>query len=180
MAALDSVLINKSTGSIVKYCPYPRADMAAIEGLDPNYEYLVKYEPFPAPDYDSRYYLLNKVEAITTEPHPVYPHLDVFKTTYTLIKRDVTELEFHLKQAKDLADNALCNTENQLSFTLQVQASFDKVQSGLSLTPEEQSVLDRSRAIKVKLDKNQDNFNLLLVSITAGNEPNMDAGWESA
>jgi len=179
MSAKDSVLIQKSTGLILKHGLYPREDMQPIEGLDPDFEYLVKYEPFPAPDYDSRYFVLNKIDAITTDTHPVYTWLNVFKTTHQVVKRDISEIQFHVKQAQKIADTALCNTEEQLSFTLKVQSALDRLQNGLSLTIEEQAILDRSRALKVKLDKNQDNYNVLMAAIIDGTEPDLNAGWQS-
>lgn len=180
MGALPCVLLQVSTGSIIKHGLYPREDMAEILDLDPDYKWLVKVTPFPAPDYDPRYFVLNTVQAVTTEAHPEYSYLDVYKTTYTVTKRPVEEIEFHVRQAQKEADTALCNTEDQLSFTLKVQSALDRQQQGLTLTTEEQAILDKSRAIKVKLDKNQDNYNVLMTSINAGNEPDMDAGWESA
>ena len=179
MSALESVLIQKSTGNIIKYGLYPREDMQPIEGLDPDYAYLVKVTPFKEPDYDSRYYVLNKVEAITTTPHPEYTWLNVYKTTFTVTKRSKEEIEFHVKQAQKQADTALCNTEDQLSFTIKVQASLDRLQQGLALTIDEQTILNKSRYIKVKLDKNQDNYNGIMLLVDAGSEPNIDAGWES-
>ena len=34
--------------------------MALVEGLDPDLEWLVKYEPYIAPDYDSRVFVDRK------------------------------------------------------------------------------------------------------------------------
>lgn len=180
MSALQSVLIQKSTGQIIKQGFYPREDMQPIQGLDPDYEYLVKVMPFLAPDYDPRIFILNKVDEITTESHPEYPWLNVYKTTYTLTKRNNEEIAFHIKQAQKLADQNLCSTEDQLSFTIKMQNIIDKQQQGLAINADEQLILDRSRMLKVKLDKNQDNYNMLMSILDAGLEPNIDEGWENA
>ena len=65
--------------------------MLPIEGLDPNLEWLVKYEPFVRPDYDSRIFILRQVEEVTTEPHPVYPDL---KLEQYDLKHVYPELQF--------------------------------------------------------------------------------------
>lgn len=178
MGALQCVLIQISTGSIIKHGLYPREDMQLIEGLDPDYKYLIKVTPFSEPDYDSRYFELVITQAVTTEANAEYPHLNNYKTTFGVTKRTTEEIEFHVKQAQKQADTELCNTEDQISFAMKMQSALDRKQQGLALTVDEETVLEKSRAIKVKLDKNQDNYNLLMASITLGNEPNIDAGWE--
>ena len=71
---VPSVLINRATGEIIKHTDYPRWDMEPVTDIEPNLEWLVKYQPYAIPDYDSRIFVLKQIEEITTTPHPEYPH----------------------------------------------------------------------------------------------------------
>ena len=91
--SLPAVLIRKSTGEIIKRGLYPREDMALIDGLDPDLEWLLVYIPYEAPDYDPRVFVLTTTESITTQPHPDYIHLNQFLVTYNTVKRDIESIE---------------------------------------------------------------------------------------
>lgn len=179
LPVLPAVLIKLSTGEILNRMPYPRADMALVQGLDPDLKILLVHEPYSAPNYDSRIFLLTTTEAITTEAHPVYPHLDCFMITHTTSKRPLADIEVHIKAAQRLADEAIFRSQEQMSSSIVMLSILDKQGQGLPINADEQASLEKLRDMRVKIDKNQDNYNMLVNLLEAGIEPNIDSGWES-
>lgn len=200
MPAQPSVLVHKPTKAIVKRGLYPREDMGEIVGLDPDYVWLVEYtqkfdESNITPPYDSRYFkLVTEVPDLTLYnfdlehpdfPHvnpdpslPSYPHLAMYKTSYSLAKRTTEEILVHVQEAKRLADEAIFKSQEQMTTTLRMLALMDKQQQGLTLTADEELELVKLRSMRVNVEKNQANHDQLVGLITAGSEPDIDAGWE--
>lgn len=175
---LPAVLIRKSTGEELIHTVYPRADMEPIVGLDPDLEYLIKFKPYNEPEYDPRIFILVQEDAITTEPHPDYPHLNIYKTTYRTEKRSEEEIEFHLKQAQRVADDAVFRSQEQMTSSIRLLSILDRKAHGVALKPDEVSDLEALRTMRVKIDKNEDNYQTKKVLLQAGIEPEIDAGWE--
>jgi hypothetical protein len=55
---VPSVLIQKSTKEIIKHSDYPRSDMQPVQGMDPDFEWLIVHLPFLEPPYDPRVYIM--------------------------------------------------------------------------------------------------------------------------
>lgn len=186
--SLPSVYIHKPTKAIVKRGLYPRHDLGEIIGQDPDYVWLLEYTPFPAPDYDPRYFkLVTEVPDLALYnfdlehpdyPHTTHPHLSVYKTTYSLVKRPTEEIEVHVKNAQRLADESIFRSQEQMTSSVKTMAILRRAQQGLTLTLEEEALLSSLDAMNVNVAKNLDNYNLLMGLITAGAEPDIDAGWE--
>lgn len=176
--SLPSVLVRKSTGEIIKHDLYPREDMQPVEGLDPDLEWLLKYEPFVRPDYDSRLFILQQNEEITETPHPDYAHLNQYLITFATLKRDVEEIQAHIENAETNANQSVLPYEKQLKIiTLGLGVLFRKVE-GMSLNAKEQVIADRVESIAVKLWKNDQTLRDKVEQLANGEEPNLDEGWE--
>jgi len=174
-----AVLIRKSTGEIIKHGFYPREDMQLIEGLDPDLEWLVKYEPFLVPDYDSRIYVLNRHEEVTTESHPDYPHLNVYKITYSTTKRTTEEIETSIVNAENNANEQVIPYTKQLKLlALSVGVLFRNIE-GMELTVKEQAVKNKMMQVAVNVWKNDAKVREKIQQLSEGIEPNIDEGWET-
>jgi hypothetical protein len=173
-----SVLIRKSTGAILKHAPYPKEDMSPVEGLDPDLEWLVKTEPFGAPDYDSRIWELEVDDAITQEPHPEHSHLNQFKRTYKTNKRPDEDIILAIENAETDANQSVVsyNTDEKL-FMLAIGILVRK-DGGVQPNAKEQAILDQVQAFDVKIWKNDTEKKNKKDQVLAGQEPDIDAGWE--
>lgn len=173
-----AVLIRKSTGEIIKHADYPRVDMELIVGLDPDLEWLLKYTPFVEPDYDSRIYILRRIEEVTTTPHPEYPHLNQYKIIFATVKRAVDEITLAIENAENDANNGVFPHTRQLKMiVLGLGVLFRKVE-GMALTAKETVVREKVLALATKVWKNDQVLRDKVAELSAGLEPNFDEGWE--
>ncbi len=172
-----AVLIRKSTGEIIKHADYPRLDMEPVSGLDPDLEWLVKYQPYEAPDYDSRIYILRTTESITTEPHPDYPHLNQYQITFSTVKRDAPEIIAAIENAENDANSQVFPYIRQLKvLALGIGVLFRRVE-GMTLTAKETKIKDKCLAIAVNVWKNHDAYTAKVAAVNKGSEPEIDEGW---
>lgn len=172
-----AVLIRKSTGEIIKHADYPREDMQPIVGLDPDLEWLVKYTPFVQPDYDSRIYMMQTVEAVTTDPHPQWTHLHQYRITFSTVKRQNAEIETAILNAENEANSNVFPYEKQLKIlALGIGVLFRRVE-GMPLTAKETAIKSKCLDIAVNIWKNHDNYAEKVADVKAGREPAIDAGW---
>lgn len=177
--SLPAVLIRKSTGEIIKHANYPRVDMELVEGLDPDLEWLLKYEPFVQPDYDSRIFLLVATEAITTTQHPDYLHLNQYLRTYTTERRSDEDIILSIENAETNANEQLMKYQTRTKmFTLALGVLIKRLDN-LNTSPKEQVVLDKMLSIAVNVWKNDSNLQAKLQQVTDGEEPNIDSLWEN-
>lgn len=183
---IPSVLIQKSTKSILKYAPYPKLEVTPfLEGeIGPDLEWLVIYTPHAEPDYDSRIYLLvtnfpdlNYLDLF--QEHPDYPGIRAYQITYTPEKRSNEDIIISIDNAqKDANDLIWREGEHKDKQVLMMQASL-KASTGAILNEYEQSLLNEMNEVVVKLNKNKANRDLLVEQINANQVPNIDLGWES-
>jgi len=178
MSALPSVLIRKSTGEIIKHALYPREDMQPIVGLDPDLEWLVKFEPYAAPDYDSRIFVLNRIESITTTPHPDYAWLNQYQITYSTTKRVIEEITINIENAEVEANTTMLPYTKQLKYTILALGVLFRNLDGMTLTAKEQLVKDKMLALATRVWKNDAELQAKINEAIAGTEPNIDSGWE--
>jgi len=183
--SVAAVLIRKSTKEIIKHDLYPRADMQPVEGIDPDYEWLIKHIPFAEPDYDSRIFImetqlpdLNFLDDF--QEHPQYEGVREYRITYNPIKRSSDEIIMAIENAEKEANSAAWSEATHKDETLLMINSVRKEASGASLTTDEQTHIDRLAAINVKLAKNLDTKNIKIAQVQNGQEPNINEGWENA
>jgi len=176
--SLPAVLIRKSTGEILKHAPYPNEDMSPVQGLDPDMEWLLKHTPFDSPAYDSRIFELEQIEAVTAEPHPVYPDIKIYKKTFNTNKRPDVDINRAIENAEEAANRDLVSyrTDDKL-FMLSI-GILTRVNAGIQPNAKEQAILDQVMAFDVKVWKNDEERNRKKDQVTAGLEPDIDAGWE--
>ena len=182
--SVPAVLIKKSTKEIIKHALYPRADMQPVEGLDPDYEWLVKHIPFAEPDYDSRIYIME-----TQLPdlaflndfieHPSYPGIREYRITYNPVKRTNDLIVISIENAEREANASIWSEATHKDETLFMINSVRKEASGATLNTEEQSPVDKLSVINVKLAKNRDTATIMINQVNNGQEPNIDEGWEN-
>ena len=178
---MQAVLIKKNadqTVEIIKRGEYPNLDMEPIQGLDPDLEWLLVYEPFVQPDYDPRVYVLQTIENITSDPHPVYDHLNQFRVTYLPLKRQSEEIQVAVANAESIANESLLPYDARLKLLcLGLGVLFRKTE-GLTLTIKEKAIADRVTALATRIWKNDANARKLAADIITGIEPDLDAAWE--
>lgn len=184
--SVSSVLVKKSTKSILKYAPYPRLEIIPFpEGdLDPDLEWLIIHTPYPEPDHDPRIYMM-----VTNEPdlnfldsfqeHPDYSGIKAYQITYFPEKRSNEDIIISIDNAEKEANNLIWSEgEHKDKQVLMMQASL-KAATGSILNNYEQSLVDEMNEVVVKLNKNRANKELLISQINLNLVPNIDSGWES-
>jgi hypothetical protein len=177
---MDAVLIKKSTQEIIKRADYPRADMQPVIGLDPDLEWLLVNQPYDAPEYDSRIFILNQNEAITAIPHPQYPLINQYQITFALEQRPKEDIELSVKQAEQMANSSILPQDEQLKATILALATIIKKQQGLTLEDDEQAIIDNLMAIADNFWKNSAEAASKIADIAAGKQPDIDSSWQNA
>lgn len=183
--SVPAVLVRKSTKQIIKEDVYPRADMQPVQGLDPDYEWLIKYTPYAEPPYDSRIYIMDEKTPVDGEllecpEHPNYPGLKAFTKIYTPVRRPNSDIIRSIENAKKEANN-LVNAEavHKEEFAFMMNSIY-KDAKGQILTVEEQDKIDKLLLMNVALAKNEDTAANKLIQVTEGQVPNIDEGWEKS
>ena len=183
--SVPAVLVRKSTKQIIKEDVYPRADMQPVQGLDPDYEWLIKHIPFAEPPYDSRIYIMatnfpDLLDLASFEEHPNYAGIREYRITFSPEKRPNEDIfrsiENAEKEANDLVFSEAVH-KDEMAFMLN---SVHKDAKGLGLTTEEQDQIDKLALVTVALAKNKDAKENKIAQVTAGQVPNIDEGWEKS
>lgn len=183
--SVPAVLIRKSTKQIIKEDIYPRADMQPVQGLDPDYEWLVKHVPFAEPPYDPRIYIMTTnlpdlAFLDDFEAHPNYPDLREYKITYTPERRPNEDIVRSIENAEKEANNLVFSEavhKDEMAFMLN---SVHKDAKSLELTSAEQDQIDKLAIVTVALAKNKDNAAIKIAQVLANQVPNIDEGWEKS
>jgi hypothetical protein len=182
--SVPAVLVRKSTKEIIKQALYPREDMQPVQGLDPDYEWLIKHIPYPEPDYDSRIYImetqlpdLNFLNDF--QEHPDYSGIREYRITYNPVKRPNADIIISIENAEKQANASIWSEAAHKDETLFMINSVRKEATGATLNTEEQSHVDKLSGINVKLAKNRDTATIMINQVNNGQEPNIDEGWES-
>lgn len=183
--SVPAVLVRKSTKQIIKEDVYPNSDMQPVQGMDPDYEWLVKHVPFAEPPYDPRIYVMatNLPDLAGLEDfqqHPSYPGLREYRITFSPEKRPNEDIIRSIENAEKEANNQVFSEavhKDQMAFML---SSVRKEGKNLDLTEEEQLQISKLEAVTVNLAKNKDNAANKIAQVIAGQEPNIDLGWEKS
>ncbi len=180
-----AVLIQKSTKEIIKHDVYPRADMQPVQGMDLDFEWLIKFIPFSEPPYDPRVYIMQTnlpdLQFLNEfQEHPNYPGLREYRITYTPIKRPNDEIIMAIENAEKEANVLIWSEAVHKDETIFMINSVRKEAQNISLTAEEQAHIDKLSDINVKLAKNLDAKNIKILQVNGGQTPNIDEGWEKS
>lgn len=180
---IPAVLVQKSTGEIIKIGTYPAVpnpdgSLPDIVGLDPDLQWLAVYQPFMQPDYDPRVFVLVETkEVLPTTPHPVYTNLMQYKITYAVAKKTNTEIESSLVNAEQVANQNVFPIDKQLKLlTLSVAVLFRSVQ-GISLNAKETAIKNKLMDLAVKIWQNDSMFADKKAALIAGQKVDIDSGW---
>jgi len=176
---VDGDIVNSVVeGGKLKDAPWPNSDMSPVIGLEPDLEWFLKYEPFASPDYDSRIWILDVTESVTTEKHPDYPNINTYKRTYATNKRLDKDINLAIDNAEVSANDSLIDYRtDQKLFMVGLSALGNKV-DGLALNAEQTSILEQIDTYNVNIWKNDAEKKLKKDQVSNGQEPNIDEGWE--
>lgn len=182
---VPAVLVRKSTKQIIKEDIYPRVDMQPIQGMDPDYEWLVKNIPFAEPPYDPRIYIMTTQLPDLTflddfQSHPSYEGIREYRVTFSPEKRPDEDIVRSIENAQKEANNGVFSEavhKDEFAFMLN---SIHKDAKGQILTPEEQDQIDKLAIVTVNLAKNADATANKIAQVIAGQVPNIDEGWEKS
>ena len=180
---VPAVLVRKSTKQIIKEDVYPNTDMQPVQGMDPDYEWLVKNIPFAEPPFDSRIYIMvtqlpDLAFLEDFEEHPSYPGLREYRITYSPEKRPNEDIVRSIENAEKEANNLVFSEavhKDEFAFMLN---SVRKEGKNLDLTEEEQLQISKLESVTVQLAKNKDTASIKIAQVEANQEPNIDLGWE--
>lgn len=187
--SLPAVLIYKPTGAQVRHANYPREDMQPMEGSDPDYEWLLLHTPYPSPTYDSRSWELVKEKPNLKQmaldgtldqlpTHPAYPDFKTFTTTYALNKRDNDYIIGQIENAEDSANTQVLNYRTTDKMLLTSASILARVKEGVQPSAEDEEMLERLMAFEVLIKKNQAEKESKIAQVLAGQEVDIDSGWE--
>ena len=185
--SIASVLVQKSTKSILKYAPYPRLEVTPfLEGeIDPDLEWLIIHIPFPEPVYDPRIYVM-----VTNNPdlnflelfpeHPQYPGIRAYQITYSPEKRSNEDIIISIDNAEKEANDLIWSEGEHKDKMLLMTSATMKASTGAQLNSEELDLINKMNELAVKISKNRDNRNILVDQLMENQVPNIDSGWENA
>jgi len=174
-------VVRQSNGQIIaRNQSWPRPDGGEIQGLDPDYVYLLDIRFLPSnhpnyvspPNYDSRFYSLQSVETIDIPNNKI-------NLSYNAVKRDLSEqiISAENKELEELQKHI--SFEKEIVETRLAVSAIATQLLGQQLPPKASEFLSSYKTKGVKLWKNRGRLNEILDNLNSGLEPNLDAGWEN-
>lgn len=173
----QAVLFNTQTNLIVNRGPLPGNPEEPIPGLAPELKWLIVYQPFVEPTYDERYNILNVIETVTTDPHPQYPLYHQFKITFEVVLRPTSEIIEAARRVEQEALMQVFKLEDQVKLLTFGEAVIFQILGQQSLNPKQQAVRTRLIDTARKLWENESNRETKEAAIIAGQQPNLDQGY---
>lgn len=164
-------VLQLSTGEIVaRNKVWPVANGGEIEGLDPDFVYLLHITA-TKPDYDSRMYTLSGTETVDAEANEIRVAWQTVKRpTEELIAAALNEEGLRLADLTDLQREAVLN---RLMIGALLSAAIDN-----NAPPPKVVALARDYIAKtVKIWQNRDRVDEIIAQIGQDIEPDLDAGW---
>jgi hypothetical protein len=164
-------VLQTSTGEIIgRNRVWPRTDGSPIEGLDPDFVYLLQLTD-AQPDYDPRIVTLEKVEAIDAPANEL-------RTTWLAVPRPVEEVKINAANVEAVENSRhFEQRERDKLMILGLGVLFRQV-ANQALTAREIALKDRIIAAALKLWKNDTRLRAIMTALDAGQTPDLDAGWE--
>ncbi len=143
--------------------------------INPSYKYFIPYEQFVKPNYDPRYYNYVLIETPTNDNHPSYPIYKSWKIEHSLVKRPNSEIFLSIENARKLVNHKLVDPDLMVI----VHAISIKQLNGIQITADENSLLTEYIRIGNKVLNNKNLELSKKALVMAGQEPDIDSGWES-
>lgn len=161
-----------STGQIIsRNKSWPRADGQPIEGLDPDFVYLL-HVTAAQPDYDSRYYVLEGVETVDAAANEL-------RLDWNAVKRPVEEQVAAAENVEAEKTFSLVRLEREAIETrLMLAALIQFAVDGQQLPPKARTMATEYVQKGLRIWRNRDRLREILTGIQAGEEPDLDTGWE--
>lgn len=156
---------------IIRNAVWPRTDGGPIEGLDPDFVYLLQATD-AKPDFDSRLYQLQSTEEVNVSANTV-------RRMWATVKRPLDE---RLAAAENVEAEELSRhikLEREVIETRLVVTALLNYIDGLQFPPKVKTMADAYKAKGIKLWKNRDRLNALVTAIQAGQDPDLESGWEA-
>ena len=183
--SVPAVLVRKSTKQIIKEDVYPRADMSPVQGLDPDYEWLIKYVPFAEPAYDSRVFIMQTnlpdlSDLDNFQEHPTYAGIRAYTIAYEPVKRPDADIIRSIENAEKEANNGVFSEAVHKDAIAFMVNAVHKDAKGQTLTVEEQDQIDRLAIVTVNLAKNRDEALNKIAQVEAAQTPNISEGWQNS
>lgn len=174
-----AILVDKDSGKIIKHNTLVNADEPPKK-LAPNLKYYIYYQPHEAPDYDPRYFTLNTIKDMKDgTPHPEFPDYDQYLISFSTTKRPNEDIKASVQNAENAANNEILPFPEQLKTIILAVGVLARQAEGQNLNPKEQKALNKAKRIAVRVWKNDAKRAEKEAEIEAGNEPDLDEGWES-
>lgn len=174
-------VIRQSTGEIIsRNQTWPRSDGQEIQGLDPDYVYLLDVRFLPSshpqyvaqPNYDSRLYYL-----VATET-PNIPN-NVLNLQWSSVKRGIEEqTESALNKETEVLSSIIDFSREIIETRLAVSAILTQL-SGQNLPQKAVTFVNDYRQKGIKIWNNRGRLSEILNEINNSIEPNLDAGWDA-
>lgn len=179
MAQINCILYKISTDTIIDYNFIVNSEALPLTGYDPDLKVYAKYTPYAEPSYDSRGWILVITGTRIETPHPIWTDLLTYEITYSTQRRTNAALYLVVDDMLALADNQLlpaniCLGKQQRTFRI-----HRKEYKGLTLSPQEEALVDEMDLIANAMDDNADNADAMKDYIDANPTlvPDFDAGW---
>lgn len=170
--------IQLSTGLVTRRGPLPVADPTQpVPGLDPDFVWLIDYEPYASPAYDPRIYNLTTVFTNNGVPHPTYPLYNQYEISYTVQIKSHEELYQAVDDKEQDVLNSLITFDKKDKLFTDMLGILIALADGINLDDDEQAVLDDMIA-KYSVRKIHKNRKKQLYDDISKDKPfDIDDGW---
>jgi hypothetical protein len=166
-------VLQLSTGEIVgRNRQWPVADGSPIQGLDPDYVYLLQLTD-AQPDYDPRLFTLEKQETVDASANEL-------RTAWATIARPLDDIKVNAQNVEAFENQRhYSDLERDKLMILGLGVLFRQV-ANQQLTAKEVALKDRVITIATRIWKNDARLRAIITAIDGGQTPDLDAGWEPA
>jgi len=166
-------------GIEVKRAPYPRADMALLEGQKSYIEWKLIVEN-AIPTYDRRTHNLVITEDNTNDPHPTYTHLKQYTITYSTVKKSNAQIVDEVILAEEEANKTILSNKNRFKYLAIGLAILERKAEGQNITPKMQNILDIITTKATNMWLNDTEADTKKATANADGVPDLDAGWNTS
>lgn len=164
-------VLQVSSGEIVaRNKVWPVEDGSEIQGLDPDFVYLLHITATP-PDYDSRLYNLDGTETVDAEANEI-------RVAWQTVKRPTEELTAAALNEEGLRLASLVDLQREAVMNrLMIGALLSAAIDNNSPPPKVVALAQQYIAKTVKIWQNRDRVDEIIEQIGENLEPDLDAGW---
>ena len=172
---VPATLIRISTQQVLVRGLLPTSPENEVQGLDPDLEWLIDYEPFAPPLYDGRVFMLQTTLDITSEAHPDWPLYNQYKITYSTARRAVDDIKSHIVNAEREQVRRHVDYLDKLAI-LGLAVIFREVE-GMQLNATETALKQRILRNATKIFTNHQRRKQLETEADQLQDLDIDAGW---